>query len=303
MPLLLAIACVDTSHEGGELQVDGGPAPIPEDDTIVDTFVIGDPKIPADVLVAVDPETGFHMTFEEQVLPSLLGMLDMLDPDWRVAVTSTALGDADETAYLAPTGEDGGRWLSGEDLGDPAIDWTDFPNEPPWGATGATYLTASADLYGFLRPEATLYLVLLSDNDTTPEAIVTFDAWAAWVSAEDAVVSAWTTDDTLLAVVARASGGVTVDPSGGDVAAWAAAVGFLPYGAPSSYRLSRLPIQGTITVAVEDPSGATFEFFEAVGDPPVGDWIYRDTTNSVEFLTYAPANDARVLVEYVPRGE
>jgi len=300
MPLLLSLlACVAGDPSPGALRPTyDGPPP---SGSVVDSYLIGDPKVPADVIVAVDPDVDSQTMLEEEVLPSLIEALDMIDPSWRVAVTSTALGDLVETGYLAPAGADGGRWLSHEDLAHLAIDWADFPDAAPSGGTGATYLTVNADPDGFLRPDATLYLVLLSHADSTPDAIVTFDDWVLWVSDQGAIVSARTAVGTPLADVVAGSGGAVVDPWG-EVDSWASKIGLLSWGVPSSYRLSRLPIQGTVTLSVEDPSGATFEFFEAVGDPPVGDWVYRETPNSVEFLSFVPEAGETVVVSYLPRG-
>lgn len=250
------------------------------------------------MLVAVDPDPISQGTLED-VLPSLLYSLHSVDPGWRVAVTSTALGDLAKTGYLAPTGADGGRWLSDEDLESPTIDWGQFPDAAPHGAIGATYLTATSDLYGFRRPEATLHFMIMSATDATPSSVITFADWATWVAEQGVVVSA-ATDDSDLAPVVAESGGVSTAPYGDFV--WARTVGLIPAGAPLSYPLSRLPILGTVVVSVETPDGSRFEFFEAVGDPPVGDWEYIQSANAVAFLGYLPETGAIVLVQFEPAG-
>jgi hypothetical protein len=306
MPLLSLLACA--SGDGTWPGWPGVPTPDPHmtlDDPppVVDVHRIGEPEVPVDVLVAVDPEQVARAVLEVEVLPSLVEMLRLFDPSWRVAVTSTALGDLDEVAHLLPTGGDGDPWLSEEDLDQLLVDWTDVPAAHPWGAMGATYLTATADPHGFHRPEATLYLVLLQidQGDDTPESVVTFDAWSSWVQETEAVVSAVADDGAPLRDVVAGSGGVAVEPYG-DRAAWASTIGFLPGQVPLSYPLSLLPVVDTLHVRVDLPSGVVFDFSEAMGDPPVGDWIYRGTENSVAFMTFVPESGSTVRLTYVPRG-
>ena len=300
MPLLVLLAC-----RGEQPPQSYVPPPTDIPDLLVpnitDIHVIGDAAAPADVLVAVNPDPTSQETLEEEVLPALVnGLRGSVDPAWRVGITSTALGDLNATAVLAPTGADGDRWLSSEDVEHLTVDWTDFPDTAPYGSTGATYLTATGEQEGFRQPDATLFLVLLGGLDETPEAIVAFDDWAAWVADEDAVVSAVTEPESDLAGVVAASGGVSVDPLG-DHASWAASVGLLPAGAPLSYALTRLPVEGTVTVRVQTPDGPTFEFMEAVGDPSTGDWIYLAGANAIAFTAYLPETGATVILTYEPR--
>ncbi len=299
MPLLLWIGCrVEEPADGFHPPpTDHGDLP---DTRITDLHAISEADVPADVLVAVDPTPVAQGNLEEVVLPELLRGLDRVNASWRVAITSTALGDVAEAGFLAPTGADGGRWLTEEDLDDPSVDWSGFPAMPPFGATGATWYAATLDLYEFRRPEATLHLVLMG-LDFTPDTVLPFDAWASWVAEESAVVSALTFGGMELAVVVIGSGGLVGDPLG-DLAAWGSAIGFLPSAAPSSFAMSRLPQEHTLEVQVETPDGATFEFFEAEGDPPAGDWTYAPTANAVAFTRYVPENGALVLLSYEPRN-
>jgi hypothetical protein len=271
---------------------------VPDEGVYTDLHTVPGAGAPVDVLVAVDPDPVSQTTFEEEVLPSLLHGLESVNVSWRVAVTSTALGDLTETAYLVPGGVDGGRWLSEEDRDDPVLDWTGFPDAPPLGATGATWLTVNGNPYDFHRPDATLLLVL-SGLDATPEEILPFEEWAAWVTAEGAVVSALLSEGIEIALVVVSSGGILGSPYG-DLGAWARAVGELPSAAPDSFALSRLP-EEIRQVVVEDPGGATFELMEVTGEPPEGDWVYVPGTNAVSLTRYVPANGARVILTYEAR--
>ena len=125
--------------------------------------------------------------------------------------------------------------------------------------------------------------------------------WKSWVAEQGAIVSATTYEATDLAVVVADSGGIRADPTLEDPYTWATNVGSLPRAAPPSYALSRLPIIGTIEVAVETPDGAIYDFFEAAGDPPVGDFLYLPSANAVALLRYVPDSGSSVYVTYESR--
>jgi hypothetical protein len=73
-------------------------------------------------------------------------------------------------------------------------------------------------------------------------------------------------------------------------------------GTAVAFFLSRLPRAETIEVRVKDSErGVVLFFTEAVGDPPVGDYAYDPSSNSVRFLGYVPPPQSDVIVSYTPQ--
>jgi hypothetical protein len=301
MWLLTGLACsyVDEPFDGRP----PGPVdhPASHDDIVVDAIMHGARAWELDVLVAIEPDPALWADFAE-VLPGLLASFEQVDPRWRIAFTTTALGGP-ELGWLATTGNDDGRWLSREDLLDPSIDWTGAPHGEPFGATGATFLAIDTDTYGFRRPEAALQLIVVARApDATPESVIAFQDWTEWVGAEDAVVfAAVPVGDPLLDVVVI-TGGVVGDPDA-SLDPWMSQVAIASQNPPRTYPLSALPLRGTIEVTVEDVHRDIFSFTEAVGDPPVGDWTFDGTANAIRFLEYVPEPLSIVFANYVPLGD
>ena len=73
-------------------------------------------------------------------------------------------------------------------------------------------------------------------------------------------------------------------------------------GTAVAFFLSRLPRAETIEVRVKDSErdGVVLFFTEAVGDPPVGDYLYDAPSNSVRFLEYVPPPASLVIARYTP---
>jgi hypothetical protein len=180
---------------------------------------------------------------------------------------------------------------------------------------GATYraLEVNADTFnaGFQRDDAAIHTIVLSDEaDLTPDSIISDNEFVGWYDglkdeADQRTFSAVVNFNTGAAYVnvAQQIGGIIWDLNDENYAEILDRLGVQAAGLKREYFLSQLPVLGTITVFVEDPSGAKFEFFEAVGDPEagvelVGDWVYESNRNSITFLTYVPTELSKVIISY-----
>jgi hypothetical protein len=297
MWLLAVLGCGHDDGVSDVVQVDCACVAHPDDTSVTDVITVASREPELDVLVAIDPDPELRARFAD-VLPGLLAGFDDVDPRWRVAFTSTALGGA--LGWLAPTGVDGGSWLSREDLEDPSVDWSGAPADAPLGATGATYRVVDGFSDGFRRPEAALQLIVVTRApDETPASIVTFEAWTEWIGLEDAVVFAAVPAGDPIRDVVTTTGGVAVDVDD-ELDPWTQQVTIASVTPFVPFHLSVLPLLGTVEVQVELPDGTRFLFSEAAGDPPVGDWSYVPGANAVQFLEYVPPAESKVVANYEP---
>ena len=193
----------------------------------------------------------------------------------------------------------------------------------PERGLGATYLaleqkrdTANA---GFYRDNAALHTIIISDEpDFTEPFVITQPEYANWYdglkpSKEDRTFSAIVDPNrgadyrnTALSV-----GGIVRDITSENWPQVLEQLGIQAAGLKREYFLSDIPVIGTIVVTIEDVSGATLEFTEAIVDPatgeitdvtgdgiPDGDWTYNPTRNSVTFREYGPNSLSTVIMTY-----
>jgi hypothetical protein len=235
--------------------------------------------------------------------------------DYHVGVVSTDLDDPSESGKL----QDGGtpyKFIDAETPNAIAV-YTSMASMGTSGSgnekgIGAGYL--ALETYretfnaNFFRDEAALHTIVVSDeSDNTQDSLITQTEFVKWYDG----LKEETDQRTYSSIVDPNVGGAYVNATaeiGGifwdlhandNFAAALDLLGVQAAGLKREYFLSQIPVQGTITVTVQDPSGAEFDFFEAEGDPPVGDWVYDPSRNSITFLEYLPAELAKVIITYV----
>ncbi len=311
---LVASACSEYNFDQ-----DLPPEPVPnkpvlENPTQTDVIVqVTTPMV--DVLWTID--NSCSMSDEQQELgdnfPKFMDYFLGSGLDYHIGVTSTDLDDPSHKGKL----QDGGtpyKYIDEETPNAISV----FVAMASMGTTGSasekglggTYLAleTNRDSFnaGFYRDEASIHTIVLSDEmDLTPDSIVSESEFISWYKglkeeADNRTFSS-VVDFNVGGTYVHATneiGGIVWDIRDEDYAEVLDRLGVQAAGLKREYFLSQIPVPGTIEVNVEDPSGATFEFFEAVGDPLVGDWVYESSRNSITFLTYIPTELAKVIITY-----
>jgi hypothetical protein len=171
---------------------------------------------------------------------------------------------------------------------------------------GATFLALEQhkDTFndGFYRDEASIHTVVISDErDQTKTSMITKGEFIDWYDG----LKANTDDRTFSSIVTMQGpdkgtayldvtadiGGITWDIENEDWVEVLDQLGVQASGLKREYFLSQLPVDGTITVSVED-KGNTFNFFENE------DWLYDEARNSITFIEYVPDALAEVYIRY-----
>jgi len=311
---LVASSCIE--YDVGQ---DLPPEPVPnrpglENPTQTDVIVqVTTPMV--DVLWTID--NSCSMSDEQQALgdnfPKFMDYFLGSGLDYHIGVTSTDLDDPSHNGKL----QDGGTGFKYIDEETPNAIQV-FVAMASMGTTGSasekglggTYraLETNRDTFnaGFYRDEASIHTVVLSDEmDLTPDSIVSENEFISWYKglkeeADERTFSSIVDFNTGGAYIhcTNEIGGIVWDIRDESYSEVLDRLGVQAAGLKREYFLSQIPVLGTITVKVEDPSGATFEFFEAVGYPLVGDWTYDPSRNSITFLTYIPEELAKVIISY-----
>jgi hypothetical protein len=185
---------------------------------------------------------------------------------------------------------------------------------------GATFLAIDevADTFnaGFYRSDASLHTVVLSNEpDMTQSTVITQSEFVEWYDG----LKDEADERTFNAIVCIASnseecpqtsigtdyinttheiGGIVWDIARDDWADLLDQLGAQAAGLKREYFLSQLPVPETVEVRVEDPTGVTFYFAEAIGDPPIGDYTYDPSRNSITFLEFVPESLSKVIISY-----
>jgi len=185
---------------------------------------------------------------------------------------------------------------------------------------GASYLAIESlgDSYnaGFYRDDASLHTIILSNEpDTTQATVITQNEYVQWYEGLkdeadkrtfNSIVCVESNSDecpqtsigTDYINTSAEIGGIVWDIARDDWADLLDQLGAQAAGLKREYFLSQLPVPDTIVVQVEDPTGVLFEFNEAVGDPPEGDYTYDPARNSITFLTFVPGSLSKVIITY-----
>lgn len=158
---------------------------------------------------------------------------------------------------------------------------------------------------GFLRDDASLHIVVISDEDDhsyqisaseyanwllgmkSPEEEVTF---SSIVSPNPVCPGAWESGTTYINVTQNV-GGIEWSICNDDWSTILEQLGIQALGPRREYFLSKLPIPGTIDVSVVY-NEITFNFVE--GD----DWVYEQKRNSVIFNEFVPQYLSEIYITY-----
>lgn len=170
-----------------------------------------------------------------------------------------------------------------------------------WGA-----LVTNAESYnaGFFRPEASLQVVVISDEiDYSRISTTEFVNWMLTVKGEPGMTSfssivgltnrdcGSTERGTGYLEVTEQVGGIAWSICTDDWAGLLTELGLQAAGLKREFFLSLVPVEESIVVTVENPDG-NVDTFQA------GEWTYTRTRNSVTFAEYVPEPLAVVNIEY-----
>ncbi|MBX2798724.1 MAG: hypothetical protein KTR31_13670 [Myxococcales bacterium] len=228
--------------------------------------------------------------------------------DYHIGVVTTDAYEGGEGGVLRPF--EGGRWLTPE-TDDPL---TAFRQMATVGSTGtqreaglgSAYLALGVRILdtnkGFLRPEASLHTIVISDEDDgTPEKLTDADDFVAFYGQ----LKEQPDRRTFSAIVEtggefRADTYVHVSETLGGARAdirdksWVSVLDDLGRNMTlpkTDFFLSRTPYRDDVAVLVLE-DGTEVPFFEGV------DWSYDPVSNAVQFLGAAPAPGAEVRITY-----
>jgi hypothetical protein len=172
---------------------------------------------------------------------------------------------------------------------------------------------------GFYRDEAALHTIIISDEpDLTPGNVIDQGEFENWYDG----LKTDTDERTFSSIVdpqigskykniTLNIGGINWDIKQEQWGFVLEQLGIQAAGLKREYYLSQRPIEGTITVSVEDASGATYDFVEGILDPatgeltdtdadglPDGDWSYESMRNSITFAEFIPNPLSKVIITY-----
>jgi len=233
--------------------------------------------------------------------------------DYHIGAVSTDMNNSNDSGKLSEVA--GYRWID-EDTPNPSDIFTGLALFGTSGAStergrDAAYMAVEVEAQpnryndGFIRPDATLNIVAISDEEdqsfeiSRPEFInylqtvkispdmVTF---SSIVSPNPVCPDAFSAGDNYVAVTNQV-GGIFWSICNQDWVTVLEQLGIQATGLKREYFLSQLPVPGSIKVWVVD-DGSTFEFAEDV------DWVYDPPRNSIVFNSYVPGALAEVFVEY-----
>jgi len=314
--VLPLVACSCIEYDVGQ-DLPNPPVPNPpvlENPTQTDVIVqVTTPMV--DVLWTID--NSCSMADEQDALgdnfPKFMDYFLGSGLDYHIGVTSTDIDDPAQKGKLQ-TGGTPYKYID-EDTPNAINVFVAMASMGTTGSAnekglGGTYLAleTNRDTFnaGFYRDDASIHTIVLSDeSDNTPASIVTENEFISWYDglkpeADERTFSS-VVDFNVGGVythITNEIGGIVWDVHDDNYSEVLDRLGIQAAGLKREYFLSQIPVPGTITVKVEDPSGATFEFFEAVGDPPAGDWTYSSARNSITFLTYIPDELAKIVISY-----
>jgi hypothetical protein len=320
---MLALGC----NSENDLFEDVPPPPVPnhpdiENPTQTDVIVqVTTPTV--DILWTID--NSCSMADEQQALtdnfPKFMDYFLGSGLDYHIGVVSTDLDDLDQKGKL----QTGGTPYKYIDTDTPNAIGV-FTSMASMGISGSgnergigtTYnaLETYKDSFnaGFQRDEAALHTIVVSDeSDNTQASVITEPEFIGWYDnlkkeADERTFSSVVDLQTGTAYihVTQDIGGILWNIREENYAQVLDLLGVQAAGLKREYFLSQIPVLGTIDVNVEDPTGITYEFSEAVlevdtesgTEELVGDWTYDPSRNSITFLEYIPVELAKVVIHY-----
>lgn len=318
-PLAFAGGCIETNI-GVQPPAWENPAPRPvEDQTQLDQIMqVTSPKV--DILWMID--NSCSMSDEQQDLtenfPLFMDFFVGSGLDYHVGVTSSDCdgnynGSQGKLVVVAGT-----KYID-PDIANP-IEM--FSAMASLGINGSSMEQGTGGIFkaleverdranaGFWRDEAALHTVVISDEpDLTRDSIIGRDEFVGWYSSLKEKAG----DRTFSSIVDPNYGGkyrgITQDIGGiywnvldEDWTQVLERLGVQAAGLKREYFLSRLPVEDTISVQIEDVGGAMLSFEMGEIDPvtgeATGDFTYDANRNSVTFVEYVPNALSTVLIEY-----
>lgn len=292
------------------------PSPIEPTDQIDRLVQVEVPEV--DVLWVVD-NSGSMGGEQDQLaanFPVFMNYFLNSGLDYHIGLTTTDMSNGGERGILMPAA--GYRWIDNDTVSASSV----FAE-----MTGSIGVTGSADEMGrdatfsaleiqaqpympnegFLREEASLHVVVISDENDYSEAIGLgeFVDWMNNLKPTDDMVTFssivspgggcdWEEGTDYIAVT-NAVGGEFESICTEDWEPMLNRLGLQASGLKREYFLSQLPVPGTIEVWVEEVSdaGTVHLPFEEETD-----WLYNPSRNSIEFLEYVPNALSEVYVHY-----
>lgn len=229
--------------------------------------------------------------------------------DYHVGVVSTDMENDSHQGRLQSLG--GTQWIDADTF-DPVAS---FSTLATLGISGSGYERGRDAAYwalevrndeenaGFLRPAATLSVVIISDeeDDSDDVTLNEFILWLRGLKWSQEMVSFSSivsqTEDCPTEIgtdymsITTAMGGITWDICSERWDALLDQLGLQAAGLRREFFLSQLPVPGTISVTIVDDD-VTFSFLEGE------DWEYDPQRNSVVFTEYIPEPMAQIQLEY-----
>lgn len=325
----LLAACQSDYRVGGDLlpELIVNP-PSLQDPVQTDAIVqVTTPKV--DILWVMDNSgsmscvTGCHGSLTEKVTENFPRFMDYFlgsGLDYHIGVITTDIDDPNQAGRLQYGL--GYKYID-EDTSDPLSVFMEMGTVGTEGSgqergLGATYMSYEdvGDTYnaGFFRSDAALHTTVLSnEDDFTPSSLVSQSEFVDWYDdlkddtdqrTFNCIVCVNTGSEecpdqgTNYVRSSEDIGGIIWDITRDDWADLLDQLGAQAAGLKREYFLSQVPVPSTIVVQVEDVGGALLTFDRAEGNPPVGDWTYDSSRNSITFLSYVPESLSTVLVTY-----
>ena len=229
--------------------------------------------------------------------------------DYHVGVVSTDMDNDTQQGRLLSTG--GKTWIDSS-TPDPV---STFSSLATLGTGGSGYERGRDATYwaleirndeenaGFLRPAATLSVVVISDeeDDSDDVTLNEFILWLRGLKWSQDMVSFSSivsqTEECPLEIgtdymsITSAMGGITWDICSERWDALLDQLGLQAAGLRREFFLSQLPVPGSISVSIVE-GDVTFSFIEGE------DWEYDPQRNSVVFLEYIPDPMAQIFIDY-----
>ena len=179
---------------------------------------------------------------------------------------------------------------------------------------GAAYSALEVRRYeyndGFMRDDASLHVVIISDEDDyTKDKTISQDEFVGYLTDlkpdpemvtfssivnEPGCCQGWLADgEPGLEYIETTQdvGGILWPINNTDWSTVLEQLGMQAAGLKLEFFLSQLPVAGSITVKVKD-DGNTTVYVEGP------DWTYDQARNSVSFVTYVPTPLAKVIIDY-----
>ncbi|MEZ4238653.1 MAG: hypothetical protein R3F59_21375 [Myxococcota bacterium] len=270
-----------------------------------------------DILFTID--NSCSMEDEQAALaanfPSFIQYFEGSGLDYHIGVVSTDLFDPSHSGRLRTA--QGVNFIA-PDTPDAEGVFTEMASMSTEGAgvergLGATWLALeglkNTFNAGFRRDNAEMHTIVISDEeDQTLDTLISEDEFISWyggltVDARDRSFSSIVKltglrRGTTYLEVTDAIGGITWSIDAGEWGQVLDMLGVQASGVKHEFFLSQLPLEGTIEVEVEDPTGTVRPFYESTDEPPVDGWTYDRQRNSVSFVSYIPEDGARIVIRY-----